>query len=259
MTGQLTMLDSVIPANLPHGADAYLGYVDGAWPTHDRVKAMFPGVPVLGLTVLPGVRADGCDCESGDLTIAQVPAFVRAELDARAWRPVVYMSAANMRPVTATLGAAGIARSQVRLLSAHYGAGKHICGPGTCGYPRADGTQWTDTAPGLNGSLIDESLLSPGFFGATAPTPQENTLFVIPDLSATPGAPAPLAIPNGTTRLRFYTNETATLRVSFPNTQPDATLTLSYGVPQAVSLNGAECVQVYRTDTGTSRVSCAGY
>lgn len=257
MTGELNMLDSIIPANLPHGADAYLGYVNGQWPTYDTVKAMFPGVPVLSMTVLAGARADGCDCETGDLTVGQVPGFVRTELDAGAWRPVVYMGAANMRPVNAALGAAGIARGQVRLLSAHYGVGKHICGPGTCGYPQADGTQWTDAAPGLHGSLIDESLLSPGFFGAT--TPKEEILFVIADLAAAPGAVAPLAIPDGTTRLRFYTNDSATLRVSFPHVQPDSTLTLTYGVPQSVPLNGAECVEVYRTDTGTSRVSCAGY
>jgi hypothetical protein len=257
MTGELNMLDSIIPANLPPGADAYLGYVNGQWPTYNTVKAMFPGVPVLSMTVLPGVRAEGCDCETGDLTIGQVPGWVREELAAGASRPVVYMGAANMRPVSAALSAAGIARAQVRLLSAHYGVGKHICGPGTCGYPQADGTQWTDAAPGLNGSLIDESLLSPGFFGTN--TPKEDPLFVIADLAAAPGAVAPLAIPDGTSRLRFYTNDAAQLRVSFPNVKPAENIELTYGKPVSVALDGAECVEVYRTDTGTSRVSCAGY
>ena len=72
-----------------------------------------------------------------------------------------------MDALVTALGGAGISRAEVRLWSAHYGQGKHICGPGTCGYPAADGTQWTDTAPGRNGSEIDESLLKDGFFGGS--------------------------------------------------------------------------------------------
>ena len=252
MTGELKMLDSIIPANLPPGADAYLGYVNGAWPTYDTVKAKFPGVPVLSLTVLPGARADGCDCETGDLTIAQVPGWVRAELDAGALLPVVYMGAANMRPVTAALGAAGIARGQVRLLSAHYGVGKHICGPNTCGYPQANGTQFTDTAPGLNGSLIDESLLSAGFFGAPhAPLLEDDMLLINPVVG---GEPTPLAIPNGATRLRFYCHADTVIRVDFFAVQPAVNLTLSYGNSVGVDTLGAECAQVYRV-SGDAQVA----
>jgi hypothetical protein len=60
------------------------------------------------------------------------------------------------------------------LLSAHYGSGNHVCGPLTCRYPDVppcDGTQWTDAAPGANGSQIDQSVLLGNFFD-TKPAPE---------------------------------------------------------------------------------------
>jgi hypothetical protein len=68
-----------------------------------------------------------------------------------------------MDALVTTLGGAGISRAEVRLWSAHYGQGKHICGPGTCGLTRhaCDGTQWTDAALGRS---LDESILLSDFF-----------------------------------------------------------------------------------------------
>jgi hypothetical protein len=253
----LTMLDSIDVGDLPPGADAYLGYVDGQWVTYPQIVAAFPAAYHLSLTVFPGVVADGCDCENGALTITQAAQWAQGRLAEGAYRPVVYMGAANMRAVNAALTARGVTRPQVRLLSAHYGAGKHICGPSTCGYPQADGTQWTDSAPGLGGSLIDQSLLSAGFFDGR-PEPTEDALFVL-QINPVPGNVTPLAIPDGVTRLRFYSNDAASLRVSFPNVQAAEDLTLGYGTPHSVVLNGAECVEVYREDQGTNMISVAGY
>ena len=39
----LVMQDSIDVSHLTPGADAYLGYVDGRWPTFDALKARFPG------------------------------------------------------------------------------------------------------------------------------------------------------------------------------------------------------------------------
>lgn len=168
----LRMLDSITPANLPAGADAYLGYVDGKFANYAEVKAKFPHAHILSLAVFPEHDADGCDCETGDLTPAQVPSWVNRQIRRGAWRPVVYASASVMPGVLAHLHAANIPRTSVRAWSAHYGAGKHICGPATCafpGVPPCDGTQWTDNAKGTGTSKIDESLLVPGFF--TPPHP----------------------------------------------------------------------------------------
>jgi hypothetical protein len=169
----LRMLDSVEVGNLPPGADAYLGYVDGHFATFPALKRRFPGADLLALAVFSSEDADGCDCEPGDLTVSQVPAWVGRQLARGAWRPVVYASASSMGAVLGALNNAGILRSSVRLLSAHYGVGKHICGPLTCrqpGCPACDGTQWTDMAPGAGGTLIDESVLLDNFFGP-APAP----------------------------------------------------------------------------------------
>jgi hypothetical protein len=168
----LRMLDSITVANLPAGADAYLGYEDGKWPTFNALSARFPHAFLLSMAVSATADAEGCDMEAGDLTAQQVPAWVARQVQRAVWRPVVYASASSIPAVLGALGHAGIARPAVRLLSAHYGAGKHICGPVTCRYPgvpAADGTQWTDSAPGNAGTRVDESLLLDDFFSPPEP------------------------------------------------------------------------------------------
>lgn len=181
------MADSIYPQNLPEGFDSYLAYVDGWWPTEAAVRAKFPGKPVLTLTVLGGdAVADGCDVESGDLTPVSGAEWVARQLAAGRERPVIYASAYTMAAaVLPGLEAARIARGRVRLLSAHYGSplGPHICAGNTCGAVPVpmDGTQWSDSAPGVGGTAIDASLLVPGFFGnPPAPTWEEHLMSVIP-------------------------------------------------------------------------------
>ena len=186
----LTMADDIYAPNLPGGYDAYLGYVDGSWPDFRAEVAKFPGARIVSLTVLGGSDiADGCDIEGGDLNPQSGTAYTARRLAAGAWRPIAYASVSAMADVLIELAGRGIPRSSVRLLSAHYGAGKHICGPGTCGliHIPMDGTQWTDTAPGNGGSQIDASLLADDFFGAAtaaaAPTSwQETMMQALPEL-----------------------------------------------------------------------------
>jgi hypothetical protein len=174
----LAMADSITPGNLPGGYNAYLGYVDGDWPTAKALGARFPAARIVTLTVLGGnAVADGCDIENGDLSPESGAAYAARRLAAGQWRPVQYADVSNMNNVLAELAKLKIARASVRLLSAHYGAGEHICGPSTCkdsqGRPLVsvpmDGTQWTDSAPGVGGTAIDASLLLDDFFGTAAP------------------------------------------------------------------------------------------
>ena len=169
------MLDSVTVADLPDGADAYLGYADGAWPTAVELRARFPRAHILILAVFAADDGEGLDIERFDASIPEVYDWFVRQQARGVQRPVLYISAGSAGMLLATMQANGFARSSWRLLSAHYGAGKHICGPGTCGYPQADGTQFTDTAPGLNGSLVDESLLSDSFFPAPPKPPHPAT------------------------------------------------------------------------------------
>jgi hypothetical protein len=151
------MLDSVTPANLPPGADAYAGYADGRFANVAAVKARFPSARVLTIAVFASSDAECADCENGDMTPMQVPGWVARQQARGVHLPVVYASISQMPAVLAALAAAGITRGEVRLWSAHYGAGKHIC-------PGMDGTQWTDLAHGTGSTLVDESVLPDDFF-----------------------------------------------------------------------------------------------
>jgi hypothetical protein len=212
MTGELRMADSITAANLPSGYDAYLGYRDGRWPDFAAEVAKFPGAHVLDMAVTAADDATGLDVEKFDATVAQAPGWTWRQRGRGLWRPVLYASASNMGALWAALEHAGIARSSVRLLSAHYTYEPHICGPATCafpGVPACDGSQWTDRAPGLHGSLIDESLLVAGFFGAPpVPSPpahpplrtdQEDAAMIL----GRKGTPTPIALTDAETQIRF--------------------------------------------------------
>ena len=95
-----------------------------------------------------------------------------------------YASLDWMRQILGGLGAVGIARTSVRLLSAHYTRIPHICGPRSCGEISVDmdGTQWTDLFPGVGGLIIDMSELRDDFFAAAIPTWQEAMMQQLPIL-----------------------------------------------------------------------------
>jgi len=182
LTGTINMPDSIYPENLLPGYPAYLAYADGYWPTEGEVRKAHPGAHVLVLTVLGAtLKADGVDCEKGDLGAVGAALWVHRKLAADpGTRPVVYADLAtpgySMAEVIAELLALGITRSQYRVLTAHYD-GEHVCSPSrgcrdkdgrVIGFT-ADGTQWTSAFPGANGSKIDMTLLDAGFFGPPPP------------------------------------------------------------------------------------------
>jgi hypothetical protein len=158
--------------------DAAAGYVDGAWPTFRILgRHVPPGTKLVSISVF-GNPADCIDVEPGDATNNQGAAWARGRIDGGHWKPIVYTSASNVAAMTNALHAAGVRRDQVRLWSAHYTT-RHICSPSVCGFPQADGTQWTDQAHGRN---LDQSELENSFF-EQAPKPPPPP----PDLSLNPG------------------------------------------------------------------------
>jgi hypothetical protein len=172
----LTMADSIYAANLPPGYGAYAGYVNGNWPDFGQIAVRNPSAYLLPIAVTSSADATCLDIETGDAAAADAPAWVRRQFARGIGRPVLYSSVSNMPAVLSVLSGAGISRASVRLWSAHYGAGQHICGPYSCkwpGVPPMDGTQWTDSAPGMNGSKIDASVLTDGFFGGATPPPPQ--------------------------------------------------------------------------------------
>ena len=182
----IAMPDSIRPQDMPKGYLAYLAYVDGERSKDaDQVRAMFPGAHILTLTVLGGgAKADGCDMEPGDLSPASAADWLWRQVTAGAWRPVLYASRDSVPRVLQPLSQLGVTRPAIRILSAHYGEGEHICSPAACGAPfTADGTQWTDRFRTPSGALVDMSMLAGNFFGP----PSAWVFGAVRGLTARPG------------------------------------------------------------------------
>lgn len=180
----ISMPDSIYVSDLPPGYSAYLGYLDGQWSTLASLEKRFPGAHLLGLTVTgQSIAADGIDIEPGNPdAVSGVKWVVRKLASDGAARPVIYASVIGrpgygMGDVLPQLAALRIDRSSVRLLSAHYGAGQHICGPHTCGEigTDMDGTQWSDDIKTASLAVIDMSVLRDDFFG---PVPTRTEVWV---------------------------------------------------------------------------------
>lgn len=163
----LVMYDNVNVSLFVPGGNAYAGYVNGRYANISGVRAYAKaqGAQVVDISVFAGGDATCLDVEPGDATPAQAPQWVGRQLARGVQRPIVYSSASQMDAVLRNLRGAGISRGQVRLWAAHYGSGKHICGPATCHLVSVacDGTQWTDRS---HGRSLDESVLADNFFRA---------------------------------------------------------------------------------------------
>ncbi len=171
----ITMFDSIDPSTLPAGAGfAYAGYIDGRWPDYQVIKNRFPHSHVLSITIAENTAADCIDVESLDATVQQGARWLIRKIEMGSWRPVVYASVSVMGPIVAAVQAIHHEDlSAIRLWTAHYKAGRHICGPATCGQlsVAADGTQWTSTSGGIS---LDESILLDSFFSGTSPLPSPS-------------------------------------------------------------------------------------
>ena len=166
------MYDTVSNDQFPSGGQAYAAYVDGSvgdQPNYAYIVRTFPKAFHLSIALFASNNADTLDVEAGASTPGDVPAWYARQKSRGIQRPCVYASASTMTgSILPVLNQAKISRSQVRLWSAHYGVGEHICGPSSCGLMpiEADGTQWTSNALGRD---LDQSLLLENFF-TTDPT-----------------------------------------------------------------------------------------
>lgn len=192
----ISMADSITVANLPGGFGAYAGYCDGDFDTESELRARFPGAELVIFTVTGASSAHGvkivpgADAEPGNVNAIGAALWAARQVKADPLsRPVVYADLAtpgySMAEVIAELLALGVTRSQYRVHTAHYTGRAHLCSAaqGCTGADgslvgfTADGTQWTDQYPGLNGSLIDMSLLADDFFAGPTPPVTANWVF----------------------------------------------------------------------------------
>jgi hypothetical protein len=159
----ILMFDDVTVALLPPGYSAYAGYVDGAFENIPQVRARFPGAHILTIAVRSADVADVLDVEPGDATDNQAASWFRLAMNSGVSRPCLYTSASNVDALVDAMTAAHIPRTSYRIWSAHYGAGQHLCGPGTCRATSyaVDATQFTSRA---NNENLDESVCLDTFF-----------------------------------------------------------------------------------------------
>jgi hypothetical protein len=173
VTSGITCFDTAFNDQFPPGAAAYAAYVDGgigSQPNYAYIVSAFPQAHHLSIALFPDRDADALDVESGAAQASDIPGWYARQRARGIARPVIYAGAYNMEtvvvPVVQSLPGA---RSSVRLWSAHYGLGEHICSPSSCKAVSIamDGTQWCDDAMGRT---LDQSLLTADFFG-TPPAP----------------------------------------------------------------------------------------
>lgn len=184
----VTMIDSIesppttgnpIPQAIL-SAPAVGAYIAGnSWPTYGPYAAARPDLVKSGrlvsITLTAGARARCLDIEAGGATAGQAPAWFRFRADTSDGKPILYSFASNVQTVINTMASAGISRDRYLIWSAHFNYVPHICAPNVCGYPLADGTQWTNKVVGnCDGSLMGDHC----FPAAPIPKPPEGTMAI---------------------------------------------------------------------------------
>lgn len=157
--GIIPMYDGVSVLALPAGFQAYAGYYNGTYANVTAMRARFPDAFIVPVTPDGQRGAMYIDVEPGDAIPSDVPGFIRSG------GVGFYCSASTVQACISACDAAGIHRSAYRVWSAHW-VGQHICGPTSCGYPQADGTQYLSTA-----GWDESAVVSPSFFELPPPPP----------------------------------------------------------------------------------------
>jgi hypothetical protein len=167
----ITQYDSVTLDALPSNATNVAVYVGGPFANETEGRRLFPKARILTIAPQASMDAECLDVEPLDATNAQAPGWFQRQIARGVVKPVLYTSASNVQALINALAAGGIQRGHYLIWSAHYTDAPHVCSPSRCGFPQADGTQWTSHALGRN---LDESLLLDGFFGPPPPPPDPN-------------------------------------------------------------------------------------
>lgn len=171
----LTMYDAIPEdfPNVPDNPPAIASYIDNFGGYTEAVKR-WPDAHHLSITTFGG-RARAADMEAGAMRLSAFPAWYHEEAIHDEGLPIAYTSASNLAELIRGNAAAGIPRSAYLIWSAHYD-GEHICGPDTCGFPQADGTQWDDL---VDFKPCDVSKLGDRFFNPAIKSKRAHGLAVM--------------------------------------------------------------------------------
>lgn len=171
-----TMLDTASdPAQTFAGLDveAVAAYGNGNFANFKAAKKAFPHAHVLEIDVNGQGIGNVGDFEPGDMHPSKAGSWAKGRIKAGVHRPVIYFSASHWGEIMQSLKAAGVARKDVRIWTAHYTGTPHLCSPkcknlGITG--QADATQWGSadargTLPKpYAGRNVDVSKTAPNFF-----------------------------------------------------------------------------------------------
>lgn len=169
-TPVIYMEDAVTVSDLQPGFPAYAGYYNGTYANLTEMRARFPRAYIVSVSPNGANGAMCIDIEPGDAVPANAPGFWHNSSHGGAVKPWFYGSASWTSSIVNALTSAGIPRSSYFIWSAHY-IGAHICGPGTCGYPQADATQYA-TNNAYDTSIVPTYMVGTG----PLPPPQEPTI-----------------------------------------------------------------------------------
>lgn len=157
------MFDDTDVSLIPSDAEAVGAYVNGNYMTIGEVLQRFPHAKVLRIDVNGEGKGRCLDIEPGDATNATAPGWVHGRQEHGVHLPVLYTSVSNVDALVAVMSGAGFRLGIDYLIwAAHYGFGKHICGPHSCGLTQHEchACQWTDRSHNVS---LDESFLLAGF------------------------------------------------------------------------------------------------
>jgi hypothetical protein len=154
--------------------DAIAAYANGTYANYDAARRQFPRLRVLQIDVTGAGIGNAGDFEPGDMSYPHAGSWAKGRIAAGVWRPVIYFSASHWTDVMASLAAAGISRSDVRIWTAHYTGTPHCCSA-ACEFGidgTADATQWgssdsPQTLPSIYAHrVVDVSETVDDFWGA---------------------------------------------------------------------------------------------
>ena len=170
-----TMYDSTTASDIPLSAEIVAGYIDGiyCWTTQDWAR--FPNAQHVTIAVFASTNNGMVlDCEDGDATPAQCPAWVQMRRNAGLAQPTIYCSQSLWPQVQSAFNAAGVAQPDYWIAS---WTGSPFLVPGSVA------TQYAD--PPSSGGHYDVSLTNGVWPGSKPepplpPNPQEPTMQVYP-------------------------------------------------------------------------------
>lgn len=127
MPAEVALYDSVTLSNIPPGAPAVAGYVDGRWDTWAGVLARWPRARHVSITVTGREDADVVDVEAGDVSPLGAVQWVDAMHRKGHAAPGVYASLDVWAGGLADLLLRRWSRTQFRVWTAHYTGRWHRC------------------------------------------------------------------------------------------------------------------------------------